>query len=704
MENISNKKNWVYWAYLIGFLIIGALPILSLPPWFSPPDWGKTIVFRIILSILIFVFIWQFFHQPNRAFLTTVKNVLLARKSKIFLPFWLLVSFLGIFLLATFFSLDPNFSFWGSPYRSGGFLNFSFYIICAILAFLVLKEDDWQKIWNFAILIGVFVSILAIFQWQGFFKDFLITYETRPPSTVGNPIMLAIYLLLLSFLTLSFAVKEQVFFKKILYFLVFSLFIFVIILTYSRAVYLGLTFGFLYFVFFFPYKNQRFSLAFRISLLVSLVLASFFVYYINTQKKLPEFIQENKILREIASRLSVERALQDPRISGWKVSWQALKERPILGYGPENFSIAFDKYYDPSLPGINQISESWWDRAHNFVFDISLTAGIPALLIFLSLFGALFFQLQKLKYTDLYGYERGSTRMVAHGIQAAFIGYLVANFFSFDTFSIYLILFLLIGYSFFLIKQEGDFNLPSSIEKKRQQAFKYKTAIIIFLFILLVWFILAFNLKPLQINKEINIALALVENGKCEIALEKMEKILPKKSILDGYLNLKYAEIINNCIAKGKLEKSKSLVEKTIRTLEKATEIMPYYTRAWLLLGKYNNVLMAYWEENREENALKAINKAKELNPKREEINKELITTHKLLINFYIKTENYSKLAENYLALTKLEPEDHQNYASLAFVYKELGMIEEAKKTALKIIELFPEYKEKAEEFLKNLP
>jgi len=39
----------------------------------------------------------------------------------------------------------------------------------------------------------------------------------------------------------------------------------------------------------------------------------------------------------------------------------------------------------------------------------------------------------------------------------------------------------------------------------------------------------------------------------------------------------------------------------------------------------------------------------------------------------------------------------------LAFIYKELGQIEEAKKTALKIIELFPDHQKEAEEFLKTL-
>ena len=430
------NSNWLKYVFLIGFCLIVALPLLSSQPYFSPPDWSKTIVFRIILSLLIFLFLCQFILSKSKnqeileklSFLFSKKNII----------FWLLVSFLTINLLATIFSPDPNFSFWGNPYRSGGFLNLSFYAIFGILAFLILKEKDWRRILNLAMLIGIMASLIAIFQWQGLFKDVLVTYETRPPSTLGNPIMLALYLLLLTFLTLSLAIRETKPTKKIIYSLVIFLFVFIIFLTYSRAAYLGLATGFLYFIFFFPYKKRVLSLVLKSSLLIILLLGVYGVYYINTKPQLPEFIKENKTLTGITSRLSTEKALRDPRISGWKVSWQALKDRPVLGYGPENFAIGFDRYYDPSLAGINMApgsSDNWWDRAHNFVFDISLSAGIPALIIYLSLFGALIFKLNKIKET---------------AIQAAFIGYLTANFFSFDAFASYLILFLLIGYSLYL--------------------------------------------------------------------------------------------------------------------------------------------------------------------------------------------------------------------------------------------------------------
>jgi len=740
--------NRLKYVYLIGFCLIVALPLLNLPPWFSPPDWGKTIVFRIVLSVLIFLFLWQYILNKNKNSEIAEKiSFLFSKKNKVF---WLLAALFIIYLLATIFSLDPNFSLWGSPYRSGGFVNFAFYVIFGILAFLLLRKQDWRKILNFAILIGVLVSSVAIFQWQGLFQDILISAESRPPSTLGNPIMLALYLLLLSFLTLSFTVKEVKPVKKIFYFLALLIFLFTILLTYSRAAYLGLAVGFLYFVFFYPFKRRAISLVIKSALLIVFLLGAYGVYYINTHPQLPEFIQQNKTLKGIINRLSIERALQDPRISGWKVSWQALKDRPILGYGPENFAIGFDRYYDPSLTGIEKMPgsfESWWDKAHNFVFDISLSAGIPALLVFLSLFGVLLFRLQKVKET---------------GIQATFIGYLVANFFSFDTFSIYLILFLLIGYSMHLIKQT---ETPEKVAEVRLPPFRssfWKIA----LFVILIWFIWVFNVKPFQINSQINIAGFLAKEGMCDAAVETMENILPQKSILDNYSRLKYAEIVNQCIEEKSLEEAKPLAERTVGLLEEATKIRPHYTRTWMMLGQYNNVLMENWGEDREEQATASLEKAHQLSPKRQEVltewiktdiltgqyqkalekSKECINLNEKLANCwwlaglshaylndleeadyyleiatekghpvksktswleltkaYIEIKNYPGLVKAYSELIKLEPDNSQHYASLAFVYKELGQLEEAKKEALKIIELFPEYKAQTEEFLETL-
>ena len=633
------------WVYLVGFFLILALPLLNLPPWFSPPDWGKTIVFRIVLSSLIFLFIYQLLLSKDSTFSTAVGNVI-QKRNRAFGPFLVLIALFVIFLLATIFSLDRNFSLWGSPYRSGGFLNFAFYIIFAILAFLILKKSDWQKIWDFAIFIGILVSIIAIFQQFKILSKIFIYFEYgRPPSTIGGPIFLAIYLLLLSFLALSFGLK-QAGLKKLFYFLSFLLFIFVaVFITQTRAVFIGLAIGFLWFFFAYPKK----LIILKVLIGVLLILAIFGFYFLKTHCEV--YSTQSPIIRNTIDRiLSISLTAGESRISAWKVSLEAVKDRPALGYGPENFSIGFDKYYDPSLSGIEKMPgavTSWWDRAHNFVFDIGVTAGIPALIIYLALFGVLFWQLQGLKRDANIQMHTNDTNkvIIAHGIQATFLAYLVANFFSFDTFSTYLTLFLLIAYSLHLLaKQEvgksqdnrsgftriltpKENKFPTGQARIYADILKWKKIILLFLFVLLIWFVWDFNIKPLQINGQINTAIYESQHNFCENALNRVEKILSSRSILDSYLRLKYIDVIQECLRQ-KPELTFQLSLKATRLLKEVTEMRPYYTRSWLLLGGYTNALIEVGQgEMPAEDFEKLKNevnfyfeKAFELSPKRQEV------------------------------------------------------------------------------------
>ncbi len=126
----------------------------------------------------------------------------------------------------------------------------------AILIFLIVREKDWQKIWDFAIIVGIIVSIIAIFQQFGKFSKFLIPSGGRPISTMGNAILLALFLLLLTFAALSFGITARNWAKRIFYFFSVLLFISVsIILVQTRGAFLGIATGFLWFLFAYPKKK-----------------------------------------------------------------------------------------------------------------------------------------------------------------------------------------------------------------------------------------------------------------------------------------------------------------------------------------------------------------------------------------------------------------------------------------------------------------
>ncbi len=63
---------------------------------------------------------------------------------------------------------------------------------------------------------------------------------------------------------------------------------------------------------------------------------------------------------------------------------EGFKERPVLGWGQENFNYVFNTNYDPRMYG----HEQWFDRAHNVFLDWLIAGGVLGLISYLSLYAS----------------------------------------------------------------------------------------------------------------------------------------------------------------------------------------------------------------------------------------------------------------------------------------------------------------------------
>lgn len=670
-------------VYLIGIFLILSLPLLAVPPLFHPPAWGKSIVFRIVFSALLFLFIYQNLYC-NKDF---IREKLKIKPIKLILT--LLAALFCLFLLSTIFSPERYFSLWGNPYRAGGFLNFAFYIIFAIFTFLILKPQNWKKIWDYSIGIALLISIISLFQQSKFLGNLLVPYEIRMPGTLGSPIFLAIYLSFFIFLILSFFFLEKNRVKKIFYIVSFLIISSVIFLTITRAVFFGLAIAFLYYILFYP-KKINFI---KIGVLIFLALAIIGIYYVNTHEKeifSNPLVIKNQTLNTLLLRMKINMVTEDPRFSFWRIAVNSLQENPILGYGPENFSIAYDKYYDPSLPYLDYSIISQVDRAHGFIFETVATAGIPALIIFLSLFGTIFWQLQRIK-------RKSENINIIHGVQATIIAYFIGVFFSFDTFDTHLIFFLLTGYCLYLIFPNNTYNDDKSqydYQSKINET-KWKKTIIIFLFIVFVLFSWQYNLKPLLINKDLNWAEYYSKNGNHDKAIDKMEKVSTSHSFIDNYSLLIYSNILKN-YQEANPKKWEEIIPKSIQILEQAAKSRPTYTRTWILLGGYLNLYVENNENLNSEEKEKFLSradsyflKALQLNPKGQIIFLERANT-------YLLWGKYNEAKEISAECIKLNPNLGSCWAQKALTNIVLGELDQAKENLEKARQRIFDIKSKA--------
>jgi tetratricopeptide (TPR) repeat protein len=138
------------------------------------------------------------------------------------------------------------------------------------------------------------------------------------------------------------------------------------------------------------------------------------------------------------------------RIVVWGIAWKGFLDRPILGWGPENFGLAFVKHYDPCLGSRQCAPEVWFDRAHNIVFDTLAETGIVGLLAYLSMFAAVFYSLYKSQ-------ARGMAGVAEVAIFVALLtAYFLQNLTVFDMVVSYMMLFMVLGFAAYLYSSRRD--------------------------------------------------------------------------------------------------------------------------------------------------------------------------------------------------------------------------------------------------------
>ncbi len=419
---------------------------------FFPFIGGKYYFFRVSVELaVIFALLWWGFEAE--------KGELSKRLAGIYTkPLFIAISFFVLaFLLASVFALDPHAAFWSNFERGeGGFQMIHYYVFFVLLLLFFESREDWEMMFaaslgaaTLMILYGVagvtgwadsFITPVAGDLSHGFWVSLT---QPRFQGSLGNPAYVAPYLMFsifyAAYLWCSKKLKNtwgnaSLFGGLIIFFLFFFL------LSQTRGALLGLgayIFAFLVYAVFSMGKFRRQAVALLVAVVV---IGGTLVYFKDSPfvKRLPG----GRIFDISFSDQTV-----NTRLWTWGSAWSGFRERPMLGWGPENFSAAFDKYFDPRhfIPWKN--SETWFDRAHSVVFDYLAETGALGLLAYISMFVVFYWETWRVsKRRDAPRGEPGHAL-----IRAAFfclpIGYLVQGLAIFDVLPIYINLFLFFAFS-----------------------------------------------------------------------------------------------------------------------------------------------------------------------------------------------------------------------------------------------------------------
>jgi len=335
--------------------------------------------------------------------------------------------FVVVYSAATARSIDPSISFWGSYERlQGTYTWFSYIVFFLVIVTHLRRWEQIERVVSAAIFASMPVALYGVL--QHFHYEFLAwggDVFTRVASTMGNAIFLGAYLLMVVPLTI-YRIYMQVadltqpaapasqpqqparggrrnaeaaappawqrrreqrhgMIMLAVYTVALLLQLFAILYTYSRGPFGGLVVALIAF-------GIIAGLRYRV---YPLVAGCVFVLLLGVavlglaNKKNPVIHSGSSGISRLFAVTSSESGTTEVRQLIWEGSRILIKERPILGWGPEIMLLAYNHVYPPALGHIEQANASP-DRNHDELMDFLVMSGVLGLLAYLSILGTFF--------------------------------------------------------------------------------------------------------------------------------------------------------------------------------------------------------------------------------------------------------------------------------------------------------------------------
>ncbi len=444
-ENLGKNSDYSL-ARNIALAAIVAIPIVAIvftPSYLYPYIVGKAFVFRFMAIV---------------SFVASLYLTLTDERFKIRLtPFFVgLTVFVFSMFLSTVFSIDPSRSFWSNYERMEGYINLLSVFALVFSALICrINELEWVRIFKTHMWVSGIVSFLGILQLTiGVLKiksvaalpvlNLCISQGAgcRVDSTLGNSIYLGIYAAL-TFWIIIYAI----FVKKIKGNILPVLAVVNLLAAYfsgTRGVWVGMVVG-LGVLMIAKYWFDGNKKAVATTILSGVLLVTFFSGFVI-------YAKANNIAQDIpiVARFSSVNTLF-ARWNIWKTAIISWEQKPVLGWGQENFIHAFNLNYNPAMYG----QETYFDHPHNTYLGWLVFGGLLGFISFLLMLAMSVYGVFKSNLED-----EEKNDLVIPIILAFFATYFVHIFFVFDNLTS-ILLFAMAAVYFGSKYSFGNLNLPT---------------------------------------------------------------------------------------------------------------------------------------------------------------------------------------------------------------------------------------------------
>lgn len=431
-------------------LIVTTQPLPQEMHTFYPYIVGKALYSRFL--ILIAVALWLILiinrteYRPKKSWIMSIFTIFL----------------LGS-LLASLLGTGPTRSFWSTFERMQGMVDLIHWFAFVLVAVSVFREvASIRRVLQINVFVSLIVALLGVSQKYGIeipgFPYLMMDGLLRVDSTLGNPTFIGAYMMVSILISGAFLVqslrklpilndwhkafKGDVAVRKSLllpipWITVIGINFWVLMMAGARGALFGLAIGLLFCIvtYIIKDKNKRIRLSAAVILAFMLAITLLFVFgknssFVERMAQTNRMVAMLSILGEEEDSYSIRRELID-------IGLQSFVQRPLLGWGPENFYVAYDA--NVTADAFSKMAATV-DAPHNKVIEELATKGLVGFIPYISiwiLIGIVY--IRYLRYRENVHWD------LAVFLAAASLGYFVQNLFLFDTASTSLQFYLLLS-------------------------------------------------------------------------------------------------------------------------------------------------------------------------------------------------------------------------------------------------------------------
>ncbi|MEE8442497.1 MAG: O-antigen ligase family protein, partial [Dehalococcoidia bacterium] len=421
----------------IGLVILLWMPLVVTTSTIYPFTVGKAVFARVIIEVLAAV--WLVLVLYNPAFRPPRSRIL---------------ALFGLYLVIAFVAAAQGVSFthsvWSDYSRMLGLWDLFHWFLMVVVAASVLRSSaEWVSLFNWNLGVTFVVSVLALSQAYGAPLLPFLSGACRLDSTLGNPSYLATILVITTLIAVGLLAqswlpledgagrhedrtprrevrlqRRNIRWWRVFWLATAALGLWVLFQTGARGALVGLIAGTLSMPLALGIWGNRRALRPVSYAAGAILIALTGLFLLDQTLGFPVAAQCRK--QTVSTRLvqtTLEESSVSTRLEAANIGFRAFQERPILGWGPDNYGLVYERFSGPEAYNFGIIQ---FANAHNKIFDDLATSGAIGTVAYLAIWMAVGWSIVRRR-------RPSGEEALAYAILGALVTYFVQNLFLFDT-------------------------------------------------------------------------------------------------------------------------------------------------------------------------------------------------------------------------------------------------------------------------------